>query len=59
MIIATAIVLREMAKDGQLTVNSEENDTVKTAIKIGVTKTLVILTSVSKHSVGVIIENLP
>ncbi|WP_418885239.1 variable large family protein [Borreliella carolinensis] len=59
IIIATAIVLRGMAKDGQFAVaSSGESDTVRTAVEIGVTKTLVVLTSVLKYSVGVIIEEL-
>ncbi|OJH14522.1 hypothetical protein ER70_08285, partial (plasmid) [Borreliella bissettiae] len=57
---AIAIVLRRngMAKDSQLTVSSGENDTVKIAVEIGVTKTLVVLINVLKYSFGVIIENL-
>ncbi|AEL19461.1 hypothetical protein [Borreliella bissettiae] len=47
-----------MAKDSQLTVSSGENDTVKIAVEIGVTKTLVVLINVLKYSFGVIIENL-
>ncbi|WP_273545782.1 hypothetical protein [Borreliella americana] len=39
-----------MAKDSQPAVNSGENDKVKTAVEIGVTKTLIVLTSVLKHS---------
>ncbi|WP_418885176.1 hypothetical protein [Borreliella carolinensis] len=48
-----------MSKNGQFTVNSSgEIDTVKIAVEIGVTKTLVVLTSVLKYSVDVIIEEL-
>ncbi|MBB6208523.1 hypothetical protein [Borreliella lanei] len=47
-----------MAKDSQLTFSSGENDTVKIAVEIGVTKTLVVLINVLKYSFGVIIENL-
>ncbi|WP_272872307.1 variable large family protein [Borreliella californiensis] len=59
IIIATAIILRGMAKDGQFAVaSSGESDTVKTAVEIGVTKTLVVLTNILKHAVGEIIEDL-
>ncbi|MCD2383951.1 variable large family protein [Borreliella burgdorferi] len=56
--IATAIVLRGLAKDGQFFAINGENDTVKTAVEIGVTKTLVALTTLLKGSVGEMIGRL-
>ncbi|PRQ96824.1 hypothetical protein CV688_04330, partial [Borreliella burgdorferi] len=56
--IATAIVLRGLAKDGQFFAINGENDTVKTAFEIGVTKTLVALTTLLKGSVGEMIGSL-
>ncbi|WP_080591491.1 variable large family protein [Borreliella burgdorferi] len=56
--IAAAIVLRGMAKDGQFFAINGENDTVKTAVEIGVTKTLVALTTLLKGSVGEMIGRL-
>ncbi|PRR24614.1 variable large family protein, partial [Borreliella burgdorferi] len=56
--IAAAIVLRGMAKDGQFFAINGENDTVKTAVEIGVTKTLVALTTLLRGSVGEMIGRL-
>ncbi|ADQ31524.1 variable large family protein [Borreliella burgdorferi] len=56
--IAAAIVLRGMAKDGQFFAINGENDTVKTAVEIGVTKTLVALTTLLRGSVGEMIGSL-
>ncbi|MGF7102039.1 variable large family protein [Borreliella kurtenbachii] len=56
--IAAAIVLRGMAKDGQFFAINGENDTVKTAVEIGVTKTLVALTTLLRGSVDQMIGRL-
>ncbi|PRR22070.1 hypothetical protein CV643_04805, partial [Borreliella burgdorferi] len=56
--IAAAIVLRGMAKDGQFFAINRENDTVKTTVEIGVTKTLVALTTLLRGSVGEMIGRL-
>ncbi|WP_459078224.1 hypothetical protein [Borreliella burgdorferi] len=47
-----------MAKNGQFFAINGENDTVKTAVEIGVTKTLVALTTLLRGSVGEMIWTL-